>query len=130
MLSRMSDSEQSPVSRSKRGSKPAETPAPTAKAVIESAPGQAVTGATDPVYPSKLIYDPHNLKSLTVHHLQRRLAEVGYAEAAAGIDGQYDTLTERAFLAWQSDNDFEGTPDVDQLSALFDGDPNVSVENG
>lgn len=127
MMSRMSDSEQSPVSRSKRGSKPA---APTAKAVIESAPGQAVTGATDPVYPSKVIYDPHNLKSLTVHHLQRRLVEVGYAEAAAGLDGQYDKLTERAFTAWQADNGHEGPATLEQLSDLFDGDSNVSVQNG
>lgn len=120
-------SEQSPDSKSTPTSKRKAT----AKAVIESAPGQAVTGQTDDVFPSKVVNDPNHRKSLTVHHLQRRLEEVGYATAAAGIDGRYDANTQHAFEAWQSDNGYEpGEATYDQLSQLFDGDPNVQVQHG
>lgn len=126
-------SEQSPDSKSPSKRQPRkEAEAPTAKAVIESPRGHVVGGdETDPVYESKLVADPNKRKSLTVHHVQRRLVDVGYHEAAAGIDGQYDVHTQRAFEAWQSDNGFDpGPATFDQFQELFNGDPNVTVLRG
>ena len=68
-------------------------------------------------------------KSLTVHHLQRRLAELGYGDAAADRDGWYGDLTKAAVESFQGDNKLEATGiiDADTFKRIFAGDPNVLV---
>jgi peptidoglycan hydrolase-like protein with peptidoglycan-binding domain len=97
------------------------------KALKDSVVGN---GDTDPVVYSRVAVETRgrSRKSLTVHHLQRRLAWLGYAEAASDLDGQYGTLTIRAVQAWQADNGAEATGDLtrEQFLAVFEGDPNVT----
>lgn len=68
-------------------------------------------------------------KSLSIHHLQRRLAERGYGDALADTDGRYGALTTHAVEEYQTDNGLEvtGVIDNDTLHAIFDGDPHVVV---
>jgi peptidoglycan hydrolase-like protein with peptidoglycan-binding domain len=86
-------------------------------------------GETDDVLLSRAV--PANKlthKSLTVKHLQRRLAELGYGEAAADRDGYYGVLTEYSVREWQTANGHaEGDLTAAQFSAIFDGDINVTV---
>jgi len=69
-------------------------------------------------------------KSLTVHHLQRRLTELGYPEAYADLDGQYGKLTKRAVTQWQDENGYPATGllDAEQFEAIFEDDPNVNIK--
>lgn len=106
---------------------PAKAKAKTASPV-KSAPGQVVgKGATDEVFTSR--FDPASrLKSLSVKHLQRRLADLGYPEASADLDGRYGALTVSSVSKWQEDNGYEvGAITGEQAHELFDGDPNVTV---
>ena len=68
-------------------------------------------------------------KSLSVHHLQRRLAELGYHDAASDKDGWYGDLTVLAVTAFQTAEGLEATGLVDMatLEALFHDDANVTV---
>lgn len=70
-------------------------------------------------------------KSLSVHHLQRRLNELGYADAWADKDGWYGDLTKLSVLKFQADAGLEpvepGIVDADTLQSLFVGDPTVAV---
>lgn len=67
-------------------------------------------------------------KSLSVHHLQRRLNEWGYASAYLDRDGWYGTLTRDAVYAFQKDHGLTvGTLDLATLNAIFEGDNNVRV---
>jgi peptidoglycan hydrolase-like protein with peptidoglycan-binding domain len=68
-------------------------------------------------------------KSLSVHHLQRRLAELGYHDAASDKDGWYGDLTVLAVAAFQAAEGLEATGLVDMatLEALFHDDANVTV---
>jgi len=68
-------------------------------------------------------------KSLTIHHLQRRLAELGYPEAGADLDGRWGALTGRAVEAWQADAGHEVTGDLtkEQFAEIFSDDINVTV---
>ena len=104
-------------------------PAPTRKA--RKTPSAVVGGGkTDEVLFSRVVpaERARTRKSLTLHHLQRRLAELGYAEAAAARDGQLDTLTQAAIEAWQKDNGHPvGTLQAAEFEAIFKGDPNVTV---
>ena len=88
-------------------------------------------GPRDVVYADRCVYkNPATRKSLTVHHLQRRLGELGYAEAASDKDGWYGDLTVSAVKAWQKDKGRAVTgliADAFELAALFEGDPNVEV---
>lgn len=90
------------------------------------------TGDTDPVIYARVAAETRGRtrKSLTVHHLQRRLAWLGYAEAASDLDGQYGALTARSVAAWQADNGHDSTGDLtfEQFAEVFEGDPNVSVQ--
>lgn len=95
-------------------------------------PKTAVVGKedTDPVFLSRIIY--RNIaaqKSLSVHHLQRRLNDLGYTDAYADKDGFYGDLTKMSVEKYQKDNDLLVTGIVDEgtLTAIFDGDPNVTV---
>jgi peptidoglycan hydrolase-like protein with peptidoglycan-binding domain len=108
-----------------RAEKPAPAPAPTATpyAVIGS-------GDTDDVFLSKCIFkNVYARKSLTVHHLQRRLTELGYKHANSDKDGWYGDLTKQDVAAFQSDFGIEGSGEMnaDTFAAIFDGDVNVTV---
>jgi hypothetical protein len=94
--------------------------------------GQVVgSGETDPVFLSRARYkNPLTRKSLTVHHLQRRLAELGYS-AGADQDGLYGDITLAAVAEYQKDEgidtDSPGAMDEETLTSIFRDDPNVRV---
>ena len=105
------------------GAKPAAAPV-APYAVVGAGPTDSVAySAAKP--PTKT----GSRKSLTVHHLQRRLKELGYDVAYADRDGTYGTLTEEGVKAWQKDNGHEATGLLtrEQFAAVFDGDVNVTV---
>lgn len=100
-----------------------------------SKPGQAVSGAPrDPVVFSRAVPESEakTRKSLTVHHLQRRLTDLGYVEANSDINGRYGALTARSVEQWQADHGYESTGRLtpEQFAELFKGDPNVTVVFG
>ena len=100
-------------------------PAPTATpyAVIGS-------GDTDDVFLSKCIYkNVYARKSLTIHHLQRRLTELGYKHADSDKDGWYGDLTREAVADFQTDSGIEGSGEMNAgtFAAIFEGDINVTV---
>jgi hypothetical protein len=109
-------------------------------AVVESKPKPRATSTVashvvsgkdkDDVFLKQAVYkNPRARKSLTIHHLQRRLAELGYADAAADRDGWYGDLTKLSVEAWQKDNKIEptGLMNAKTLEGIFAGDPNVRV---
>lgn len=110
-----------------------EAPVVEAPAVIEvpvpSAPKAAVSGAdTDEVYLANCVYkNTAARKSLTVHHLQRRLAELGYNEAMTDKDGWLGDETKTAIEKFQKDKGFEPNGMIDEATfiAIFKGDMNV-----
>jgi hypothetical protein len=94
--------------------------------------GPAVVGndRTDQVRLDSCIYkNIHARKSLTIHHLQRRLAELGYTEASHDKDGWYGDYTKNAIISFQSNNGFtpNGIVDAATFLAIFDGDVNVTA---
>jgi peptidoglycan hydrolase-like protein with peptidoglycan-binding domain len=109
--------------------KPAPTPKP--KAETSAVATHVVSGKDkDDVFLKQAVFkNPRARKSLTVHHLQRRLAELGYGDAAADRDGWYGDLTKLAVEAWQKDNRVEptGLMNAKTLEGIFAGDPNVRV---
>jgi len=110
-------------------SKNSVSPAPAKPIVVKSAKRMVASGAdTDEVRASALDINTKARKSLSVHHLQARLADLGYPDAAASLDGRYDALTLSALAAWQEDNDFPVGPLThEQITRVFAGDPNVTV---
>jgi hypothetical protein len=70
-------------------------------------------------------------RSISVYHTQRRLKELGYAEAGADREGFYAEGTQAAMKKFQADSKLsgEGMPDLKTLQKLFKGDPNVKVED-
>ena len=88
-------------------------------------------GETDHVFYSKAKVPgrSENRKSLTVLHIQRRMMDEGFAEAASSPGGAYDVLTTRAVTQWQEarGDDATGVLTREQFDALFEGDPNVTV---
>ena len=104
--------------------------APVVAAPVAVAYAVVGTGDTDEVYLSKCIYkNQYARKSLTVHHLQRRLTELGYKEADSDKDGWYGDLTKHAVSELQADRGIEGSGvmNAETFAAIFDGDPNVTV---
>jgi len=113
---------------------PEPEPAPKAKArerVEDTVATHVVgTGDQDEVHLDKCVYkNMYARKSLTVHHLQRRLADLGYGEASSDKDGWYGDSTMEAVKAFQGDNRLEatGVMDADTFRRIFKGDPNVKV---
>ncbi len=96
----------------------------------KSAPAVVGRGKTDEVSVSRLI--PKNVrakKSLSVHHLQRRLNELGYSAAYADTDGW---LGDGTLLGLRQFAEAEGHEIGDILTFavildVFDGDANVTV---
>jgi hypothetical protein len=110
-----------------------EAPVVEAPAAIEvpvpSAPKAAVSGAdADEVYLANCVYkNPAARKSLTVHHLQRRLVELGYNEAMTDKDGWLGDETKTAIEKFQKLEGLEPNGIVDEATflAIFKGDMNV-----
>jgi peptidoglycan hydrolase-like protein with peptidoglycan-binding domain len=96
--------------------------------------GPAVVGLgeVDDIYLSSCVYkNLYSKKSLTVHHMQRRLAELGYVEAARDRDGYYGDLTKYAIAKFQAANSIDGDGSIDSetFQLIFKGDPNVRVND-
>lgn len=113
-----------PVEAVVKNTPPAVAPAPaSAYAVVGN-------GETDDVILSRCVFkNKYAKKSLTVHHVQRRLAELGYNDAASDKDGWYGDLTKKAVLEFQEYLGIEGDGmmNAETFAAIFDGDKNVTV---
>ena len=104
-------------------------------AVKDSLPepaGPAVVGngEVDEVRLSACVYKNVNAqKSLTVYHLQRRLVELGFAEADLDKQGFFGGPTKLAVRNFQASKKLDATGVVDAVTfkAVFKGDPNVKV---
>jgi hypothetical protein len=106
--------------------KPMDTPAAKAAPV----PHVIGSGDHDEVFLNRCVYkNVYARKSLTVHHLQRRLGELGYGDAMADRDGWYGDLTKESVKQFQGDNKLEdtGIMDATTFERVFAGDPNVKV---
>lgn len=99
-------------------------PKPAGPAVVSN-------GEKDVVKVSAIVFQ-NNLsrKSLSVHHLQRRLGELGYADALRDKDGYFGVLTRRALMLFQEQNnlDSDGVASMATLKKLFTDDPNVDLQ--
>ncbi len=87
-------------------------------------------GEKDSVFLSSCVYkNKFARKSLTIHHLQRRLVELGYNEAYADRDGWLGDLTKLAITKFQVDKGLNstGNVDADTFTKLFEGDNNVEI---
>lgn len=87
-------------------------------------------GDADDVYLSKCIYkNIYERKSLTIHHLQRRLEELGYKDVVGDKDGWLGELTKIAIEKFQKDKGLSatGTVDADTFKKIFEGDSNVNI---
>ena len=88
------------------------------------------SGEKDSVFLGNCVYkNKFARKSLTVHHVQRRLAELGYNEAYADRDGWLGDLTKLAVTKFQVDKGLNatGNVDADTFTKLFEGDNNVEI---
>jgi hypothetical protein len=92
---------------------------------------QAVSGEdVDDVILANCIYkNVYARKSLTVHHLQRRLIELGYKDADADKDGWLGDETVASIKKFQADKgmDVTGSVDTDTFIKIFEGDVHVRV---
>jgi hypothetical protein len=105
-------------------------PAPAPDAFVKRAGVIVAGGETDPVYLDKCVFKNTGArKSLSVHHLQRRLVELGYHNALGDPDGWYGDDTRACVHAFQKDSniDGDGIMDATTLEALFARDPHVTV---
>ena len=98
---------------------------------VRAEPSEVVSGADkDEVLLSACVYkNMYARKSLSVHHLQRRLAVLGYHNADADKDGWYGDLTRDAVAAFQADKSINGDGQMNAatLEAIFAGDPHCIV---
>ena len=84
----------------------------------------------DDVSLSALVYKNHlNKKSLSVHHLQRRLNELGYTTAFLDKDGWLGDGTKIAIEQFRKDRDLLGTDLINKatLEALFAEDKGIVI---
>jgi hypothetical protein len=106
-------------------------PTQVAKPAAHVSPSAVVgTGDRDDVLLSRCVFKSvATRKSLSVHHLQRRLVELGYPDAGSDKDGWYGDLTRMAVGFFQADHNLagDGIADAVTLTAIFDGDNNVTV---
>lgn len=106
-----------------------EEPKPV-KAKVSARSAVVSGGAKDDVFLANCVYkNVYARKSLTVHHLQRRLIELGYADANADKDGWLGDLTKLAITKFQKDKGLNATGqvDADTFTKIFEGDSNVNV---
>lgn len=97
---------------------------------INKAPHAVSGAAQDPVRLSRCVFkNQFERKSLTVHHVQRRLAELGHAGALSDKDGWYGDATALAVADFQAVCGFpvSGQMDAATFERLFAGDINVVV---
>ena len=97
---------------------------------VPAGPAVVSNKEVDDVHLDRIIYkNLYARKSLSVHHLQRRLVELNYVEAGDDKDGYYGDKTKSAVLRFQFENKLEadGTINAKTLTLLFTGDPNVNV---
>lgn len=97
---------------------------------INKAPHAVSGAAQDPVRLSRCIFkNQFERKSLTVHHVQRRLSELGYAGVISDKDGFYGDATALAVADFQAVCGFpvSGQMDAATFERLFAGDINVVV---
>jgi len=96
-----------------------------------AAANAAVTGSSDDVYLSKCVYEnKFERKSLTIHHIQRRLEELGYKDVVGDRDGWLGELTMLSINQFQKDRGMEVTDKtVDEVTfiSIFAGDTNVNI---
>jgi hypothetical protein len=92
---------------------------------------EAVSGnGVDEVLLANCIYkNAFARKSLSVHHLQRRLIELGFKDADADKDGWLGDETVTAIKNFQASKglDVTGSVDATTLTKIFEGDHNVHV---
>jgi hypothetical protein len=101
----------------------AQTPPPTKPHVISK-------DDTDTVFLSQCVYKSKvSRKSLTVHHLQRRLKEWGFKDAFADKDGYYADKTKKSVAEFQEFAGLEvtGLVNAETFARIFDGDTNVTI---
>ncbi len=95
-----------------------------------AASNAAVTGSSDDVHLSKCVYEnKFERKSLTIHHLQRRLEELGYKDVVGDRDGWLGELTMMSVNQFQKDKGLDVTDKVvDEITfiSIFAGDSNVN----
>jgi hypothetical protein len=113
------------------------TPEPTPEPVVVEQPkashqvSHAVSGEdVDDVILANCVYkNVYARKSLTVHHLQRRLVELGYKDADADKDGWLGDETVASIKDFQADKgmDVTGSVDADTFTKIFEGDVHVRV---
>jgi hypothetical protein len=87
-------------------------------------------GDADDVYLAKCVYkNIYERKSLTIHHLQRRLEELGYKDVIGDRDGWLGELTMISVEKFQQDKGLAATGkvDADTFRKIFEGDTNVNV---
>lgn len=99
-------------------------PTPAGPAVVSNAERDIVK-ASAIVYKNEVAR-----KSLSVHHLQRRLVELGFQDASKDKDGYFGLLTRRALVLFQEKNglDPDGVASIGTLTKLFKDDPNVEIQ--
>jgi peptidoglycan hydrolase-like protein with peptidoglycan-binding domain len=110
--------------------KPVET-TPTSTSVPPTTYAVVGGGKTDGVYLSRALYKNMNQKrSLTVHHIQRRLKEWGFKDAYSDRDGFYGDRTKKSVSQFQEYLGLEmtGLMDAETMTRLFEGDTNVTVQ--
>jgi hypothetical protein len=112
-------------------STPEPEPTPEPVAVEKPKAAQAVSGnGVDEVFLANCIYkNVYARKSLSVHHLQRRLIELGFKDADADKDGWLGDETVSAIKNFQASKglDVTGSVDATTLTKIFEGDHNVQV---
>lgn len=115
---------------------PVPAPAPVEVPVVAPQPvatvsNAAVTGDVDEVYLSKCVYEnKFERKSLTIHHLQRRLEELGYKDVVGDRDGWLGELTMLSVNQFQKDRGLDVTDksiDDKTFTMIFTGDTNVNI---
>ena len=133
-----------PAAAPKAAAKTSETPAPEKAAAVAVEAQNSVSpapvepenwyvvsgGDTDPVSLSAIVFkNTAGKKSLSVHHLQRRLTELGFDLAGADKDGYYGDLTRESVAAFQKKHklDETGLVDSDTLAAVFEGDKYITL---
>jgi peptidoglycan hydrolase-like protein with peptidoglycan-binding domain len=92
---------------------------------------ESVNGDVDTVLLSSAEYkSTKSRRSLTVYHIQRRLDELGYHDAAADVSSYYGDLTRKSVSEFQERHQVgsrDGLIDAETLSLLFANDENVRI---
>jgi hypothetical protein len=115
--------EPEPVKQKVPAPVPSSSVPPTTYAVVGG-------GEKDDVHLSRAIYKNMKQKrSLSVHHIQRRLKEWGFRDAYSERDGFYGDLTKKSVTEFQESLGLEvtGMMDAETMTRLFEGDTNVTV---